>query len=343
MAGPVTRLLGVALLAMLAPALAPTLAAAQQITGAGATFPAPLYEKWAEAAQPATGVALDYQAIGSGGGQEQILNRTVDFGASDAPMDPATLAASGLLQVPTVMGAVVAIVNIPGVAINRLRLPERMLAGIYAGTVTYWDDPGIAAANPGLALPHLAITPVHRADGSGTSYVWTSYLSVISPDWRRAIGAGTAVSWPAGAGAHGNAGVAASVRDTPGAIGYVESLYARQNALITAQLRNKSGHYVAPSLAAFEAAAAQADWLGTENFAVNIINMPGAASWPVVSATFVLLPKHPDDPAQSAGVVKFFAWAYKNGAQIATSLGYVPLPPAVQDAALAAMKTQIRN
>ena len=329
------------LAAMLIALLAPLSAGAQQISGAGATFPAPLYEKWAQAAAPASGVTLNYQAIGSGGGQEQILNHTVDFGASDAPMNPDTLASAGLLQVPTVMGAVVVIVNIPGIGMNQLKLPDTVLAGIYAGTVTSWNDRDIANANPRLTLPHLAITPVHRADGSGTTYVWTSYLCDISPGWKRTVGAATSVSWPVGLGARGNAGVAASVRATPGAIGYVESTYALQNQLMTVQLRNKAGYYVSPSLAAFQAAAAQADWLTAKNFAVSIINMPGAASWPIVAATFVLMPKHPDDPAQSANVIRFFTWAYKNGADIATSLYYVPLPQAVQDAAVAAMKSQL--
>ena len=329
--------------AMLFVVLAPLAAAAQQISGAGATFPAPLYEKWAEAAAPATGVTLDYQAIGSSGGQEQILDRTVDFGASDAPLDPDRLKAADLLQVPTVMGAVVVIVNIPGIGMNQLRMPDTILAGIYFGTVTWWDDPGIAAANPGLALPHLAITPVHRADGSGTTYVWTSYLCAISPGWKSTVGAATSVSWPVGLGARGNAGVAASVGATPGAIGYVESSYALQNQLMTVQLRNRAGYYVSPSLAAFQAAAAQADWLRAKDFAVSIIDMPGAASWPIVSATFVLIPRHPDDPAQSAYVVRFFTWAYQNGAAIATSLHYIPLPRAVQDAAMATMKNQIQD
>lgn len=323
--------------------LMPCTADARQITGAGATFPAPLYLKWAEAAEPAIGVQLDYQAIGSGGGQNQILNRSVDFGASDAPMDPATLDAGDLLQVPTVVGAVLVIVNIPGLGMNELKLPDTVVADIYAGTVTNWNDPSIVAANPGVKLPSLAITPIHRADGSGTTLVWTSYLCAISPSWMRTIGAGTSVNWPAGARAIGNGGVAARVRNTPGAIGYVESTYAVQNNSVTVQLRNKSGHYVSPSIEAFQAAASQADWLGAKNFAVSIINMPGDASWPIVSATFILLPKHPQDPAASASVVKFIEWAYKNGSAIATSLHYIPLPGVVQDAALAAMTSQIND
>jgi phosphate transport system substrate-binding protein len=336
----VAVLRGLSAVLALAAAL-PLAAAAQQISGAGATFPAPLYVQWATAAAPATGLTLDYQAIGSAGGQQQILNRTVDFGASDAPVDADTLTGADLLQVPTVVGAVVVIVNIPGVGLDQMRLTGPLLAEIYVGTITSWDDPALAAVNPGLNLPHLAITPVHRADGSGTTFVWTSYLSAVSPAWKQSVGAATSVTWPVGSGAHGNAGVAGSVGGTPGAIGYVESTYALQNNLITTQLRNKAGAFVAPSLDAFTAAAAQADWLSAKNFAVSIIDMPGAASWPIVSTTFVLIPRHPDDPASSQNVEKFLAWAYENGGGIATGLHYVPLPAAVQQAALAAMRSQI--
>jgi phosphate transport system substrate-binding protein len=323
--------------------LAPLTAGAQQITGAGATFPAPLYFKWAEAAKPEIGVKLDYQAIGSSGGQNQILNRSVDFGASDAPTDPAMLDSGDLIQVPTVMGAVLVIVNIPGVGMNQLKLPDTVVADIYAGTVTKWNDQSIVTANPGVQLPSLVITPVYRADGSGTTLVWTTYLSAISPTWMRKVGAGTSVNWPVGARAVGNGGVAASVRNTPGAIGYVEGAYTVQNNLVTVQLRNKSGHYVSPSLEAYQAAASQADWLAVNDFAVSIINMPGDTSWPILSATFILLPKHPQDQAASANVVKFIEWAYKNGSAIATNLRYIPLPHAVQDAALAAMASQIEH
>lgn len=323
--------------------LTPLAAGAQQITGAGATFPAPVYAKWAEAAKAATGIELNYQAIGSGGGQNQILNRTVDFGASDAPMDPAKLESGNLLQVPTVMGAVVVIVNIPGVEMNTMKLPGELVADIYAGTISKWNDPRIVEANHGLTLPNLAIAPVYRADGSGTTYVWTSYLSAVSPDWKSKVGFATSVKWPAGAGAKGNDGIAATVRNTKGAIGYVESAYASQNKLITVQLRNKAGRYVNPTPEAFLAAAANANWRDAKNFAADIIDQPGEKSWPIVSATFVLLPKDPKDPARSANVTKFFDWAYKNGSSIATSLDYIPLPEAVQNAARSAWMSQIKG
>lgn len=337
----VTRIVAAAMAGFLS--LLPSLAGAQEITGAGATFPAPLYAKWAEAAKPATGVSLTYQAIGSGGGQNQILNRTVDFGASDAPMAEARLAAGNLLQVPTVMGAVVVIVNIPGIGANRLKLPDAVVAGIYAGKITKWNDPAIAAANDGLALPELPITPVHRADGSGTTYVWTSFLSAISPAWKSAIGAATSVTWPAGAEARGNNGVAAMVRNTTGAIGYVESVYAMRNDLVTVQLENRAGRYVSPTLASFQAAAAQADWAGARNFAASIINMPGDGSWPVVSPTFLELPKDPADATRGAAVIKWLTWCYENGDGIAIGMHYVPLPGTVKQAALAAISSGVKN
>jgi phosphate transport system substrate-binding protein len=324
-------------------ALTPVAAMAQQITGAGATFPAPVYSKWGEAAKAATGIELNYQAIGSGGGQNQILNRTVDFGASDAPMDAAKLQSGNLLQFPTVMGAVVVIVNIPGVEMNALKLSGDLVADIYNGSVSKWNDPKIVAENPGLTLPSLAIAPVYRADGSGTTFVWTSYLSAVSPDWKAKVGAATSVKWPAGAGAKGNDGIAATVRNTRGAIGYVESAYASQNKLITTQLRNKSGAFVSPTSANFTAAASSADWKNAKNFAVDIIDQPGAASWPIVSTTFILLPKDPKDTARGANVIKFFDWAYKNGSAIATSLDYIPLPEAVQNTVRAAWASEVKG
>ena len=316
-------------------------AAQNQITGAGATFPAPVYAKWGEAAKPAVGVELNYQAIGSGGGQNQITNRTVDFGASDAPMDPAKLQSANLLQFPTVMGAVVPIVNLPGMETNQVKLTGDLLAEIYLGKITKWNDPKIAAVNGGVTLPNLAIAPVYRADGSGTSFVFTSYLSAASPDWKSQVGANTSVKWPAGAGARGNDGVAGTVKNTRGAVGYVENAYATQNNLTTTQLRNKSGAFVAPTAKAFEAAAASGNWGGAQNFAVDLIDQAGATSWPIVSATFLLVPKDPKDPARAANVLKWVDWAYNNGGPVATQLEYIPLPKAVQDSVRAAWRSSI--
>ena len=318
-------------------------AQAQQITGAGATFPAPVYSKWAEAAKPVIGVELNYQAIGSGGGQNQILNRTVDFGASDAPMDAAKLASGNILQFPAVMGAVVVIVNIPGIEMDTMKIPGELLADIYAGTISKWNDPKLVEANRGVTLPNLAIAPVYRADGSGTSFVYTSYLSAVSADWKSKVGAATSVKWPAGAGAKGNDGVAATVRNTKGAIGYVENAFATQNKLITVQLRNKAGKFVKPTAAAFTAAASAGNWRDAKNFAVDLIDQAGDASWPIVSATFILLPKDPKDPARSANVMKFFDWAFKNGTATATALEYIPLPTTVQDAVRSAWHAEIIN
>lgn len=318
-------------------------AAAQQITGAGATFPAPVYTKWGEAAKAAVGVELNYQAIGSGGGQNQIVNRTVDFGASDAPVDADKLTQNRLLQFPTVMGAVVPIVNIPGVEANKLKLTGDLLAAIFAGEITKWNDPKIAELNRDLKLPSTSIAPVHRADASGTSFVFTSYLSAVSATWKDKVGANTSVNWPAGAGARGNDGVAATVHNTRGGIGYVENAYATQNKLVTAQLRNKAGQFVTPTMASFEAAASSADWAGAKNYAVNLIDQGGAQSWPIVSATFILLPTDPKDPARSAAVIKFFDWAYKSGADVAKSLEYIPLPQQVEDSVRQAWSTQVKT
>ena len=317
--------------------------AAQQITGAGATFPAPVYAKWGEAAKAAIGIELNYQAIGSGGGQNQILNRTVDFGASDAPMDPAKLASGNLLQFPSVMGAVVPIVNLPGIAADAVKLTGPLLADIYAGKITKWNDPKLIEINKGLALPNLAIAPVYRADGSGTTFVFTSYLSAVSADWKAAVGANSSVKWPAGNGAKGNDGIAATVKQVRGAIGYVENAYATQNKLTTTQLKNKDGAFVKPTMAAFTEAAARGDWKNAQNYAVNLIDTAGATAWPIVSATFILLPKDAKEPARSANVITFFDWAYKNGGKIAGGLDYIPLPAAVQDAVRASWKSDIKG
>lgn len=317
--------------------------AQQQITGAGATFPAPVYTKWGEAAKAAIGIQLNYQAIGSGGGQNQILNRTVDFGASDAPMDPAKLQSGNLLQFPTVMGAVVAIVNIPGVEIDKMRLTGEVLANIYLGKITKWNDAALEKLNPGLKLPNLAIAPVYRADGSGTSFVYTSYLSAVSPEWKDKVGAATSVSWPAGSGAKGNDGVAATVHNTRGGVGYVENAYATQNKLVTTQLQNKAGNFVSPTNKSFMAAASAGDWTHAQNYAVSLINLPGESAWPIVSPTFIELPKNPTDATHSANVIKFFDWAYKNGGAVAEQLEYIPLPAAVQTAVRASWKADVKG
>lgn len=313
-------------------ALCVTEASAQQITGAGATFPAPIYAKWGEAAKAATGLELNYQAIGSGGGLTQITNRTVDFGASDAPMNAERMEKANVLQFPSVMGAVVVIVNLPGVASNQLRLDGPMVADIYHGKITKWNDPRIQEMNRGVTLPNRAIAPVYRADGSGTTFVFASYLSAVDPTWRTKVGAATSVKWPTGQGARGNDGVAATVQNTPGGFGYVEYTYAKQNNLATTLLRNKAGAYVAPTMETFQAAASNADWAGAKHFAVDLIDQHGDKSWPIVSATFILLPKDPKEPARSANVMKFFDWAYNSGDQLANGLDYVPLPAAVKAA-----------
>jgi phosphate transport system substrate-binding protein len=308
------------------------IAQAQSITGAGSTFAAPIYAKWGDAAQSDTKIALNYQAIGSGAGQTQIFNRTVDFGASDAPVTAEKLAQHDLLQFPTVMGGVVVIVNIPGVAANALKLDGPTLADIYLGKITEWNDPAIKALNPGMKLPKLDIAPVYRADGSGTTYVFTDYLSMVSPQWAKDVGKATSVRWPAGSGAKGSDGVAATVKNIRGGIGYDESAYAANNKLTTTLLKNKDGNFVAPTMTAYRASAKSADWTSAKNFAVDLNNEPGAASWPIESATFVLLPLNPKSKTQSDAVMKFFDWGFSHGDAIALQLKYVPLPADVQAA-----------
>ena len=335
-----TSLLGAAVASLAL--LAGTAASAQQITGAGATFPAPVYSKWGEAAKAASGIQLNYQAIGSGGGINQITNRTVDFGASDAPLASDRLASGNLVQVPTVIGGVVPIVNIPGVADDALKLTGEILADIYLGKITKWNDPIIVELNRGLALPNLAIAPAYRADGSGTTFVFTSYLSAVSPEWKEKVGAATSVKWVAGNGARGNDGVAATVRQVRGGIGYVESAFATQNKLSATQLRNRAGVFIAPSLESFAAAAENGDWSANPNFAVSLIDTQGASSWPIVSATFILIPKDAKDETRTASVMKFFDWAYTNGDKTARDLEYVPLPQKVKDAVRATWKAQLK-
>ena len=313
-------------------------AQAQSITGAGSTFAAPIYGKWGEAAATAAGIQLNYQAVGSGAGINQVNNRTVDFGASDMPVKADALAEHKLMQFPTVIGGVDVIVNLPGIKPNELKLTGPLLADIYLGKIVKWNDKAIAAVNPGLKLPGTAIATVHRADGSGTTFVFTDYLSTQSPEWKEKVGASTSVSWPTGAGAKGSDGVAATVRQIPGGIGYDESAYAEQNHLTTTMMRNADGKFVAPTMEAFAAAAANADWSKVQNFAIDLNDQKGAESWPIESATFVLLPTDPKDEKQSAAVKKFFEWGFAHGNDIASKLLYIPLPAKVQDAIRTAWK-----
>jgi phosphate transport system substrate-binding protein len=319
----------------------PFAAHAQQITGAGSSFAAPIYGKWGEAAGAATGIKLNYQAVGSGAGINQINNRTVDFGASDMPVAADQLTLHKLMQFPTVIGGVDIIVNIPGVKPNELKLTGPILADIYLGKIAKWNDKAIADLNPTLKLPSTAIASVHRADGSGTTFVFTDYLGMQSPDWKSKVGSSTSVSWPGGAGAKGSDGVAGTVRQIQGGIGYVESAYAEQNHLTTTLMKNQAGKFVAPTMASFAAAAASADWTKVQNFAIDLNDQAGAESWPIESATFVLLPTDPKDVAQSVAVKKFFDWGFAHGSDIATQLLYIPLPTSVQTAIRAAWQKEV--
>ena len=314
-------------------------AQAAQITGAGASFPNPIYQKWAEAAVSAINIRLNYQSVGSGAGINQIRNRTVDFGATDAPLNQQQLTEGNLMQFPTVMGSVVPIINVPGVEPNALKLTGEQLADIFLGKITRWNDPRLVEANRGVNLPSLAIAPVYRADGSGTTFVFTSYLSAVSPEWRERVGAATSVRWPVGNGARGNEGVAGGVRNTRGGIGYVENAYAQVNRLTTTQLRNKAGNFVSPTHESFVAAAANADW-SVPGFAANIIDQHGATSWPIVSPTWILIPTNPTDTTRSANVRRFFDWAFTHGDAMAQELEYIPLPQATKDAVRAAWNRQ---
>ena len=314
-----------------------------QITGAGSTFGAPLYVKWGEASAKQTGITLNYQAIGSGAGINQINNRTVDFGASDMPLTGDALKSHNEMQFPTAIGGVDIIVNIPGIQANQLKLTGEVLADIYLGKITKWNDKQITALNPGVKLPNTAIAPVYRADGSGTTFVFTDYLSMLSPAWKSQVGASTSVKWAAGAGAKGSDGVAGTVKNIRGGIGYVESAYAAQNHLVTTLLKNHDGQFVAPTMETFSAAATSADWSKVENFAVDLNDQPGAQSWPIESATFIILPRDAKNPAQTQAVTKFFDWGFTNGDQIATQLLYVTLPGKVKDAIRTAWKSDIRS
>jgi phosphate transport system substrate-binding protein len=317
----------------LAVAAASTLLAAtafaQDVTGAGATFPAPLYAKWADAYNKATGQKINYQSVGSGAGMRQIRGKTVDFGASDVPLTDADLAKDGLIQFPTVIGGVVPVVNVRGIGPGQLKLSGQVLGDIYLGKVTKWNDPAITALNPGLPLPDTAIAPVRRADGSGTTFIFTNYLSKVNAEWKSKVGEAPAVNWPTGAGGKGNEGVAAFVQRLPNSIGYVEYSYARTNKMAHVQLRNLAGNFVNPDDSSFKAAAAGAEW--SKSFYQILTEQPGAGSWPITGATFILMHAKQDKPAQGSASLKFFEWAFNGGDGMATELEYVPLPPAVKD------------
>ncbi len=300
-----------------------------EISGAGATFPYPVYAKWAEAYAAKTGVKMNYQSIGSGGGIKQIKAKTVDFGASDAPLKPAELDKAGLMQFPMVMGGVVPVVNVPGVQPGNLKLSGAVLAEIFLGEIKQWDDPRIGTLNPGVKLPHSAITVVHRADGSGTTWIFTNYLSKVSRGWSSKVGNNKSVAWPVGVGGKGNEGVASYVGRIKGAIGYVEYAYALQNHMSYAQLRNQAGQFVSPTSATFQAAAANADWGHAPGFYMVLTDQPGEQSWPITGATFILVYKTQAKPATGAAVLNFFDWAYHNGDGMAQQLDYVPMPASV--------------
>ena len=305
-------------------------ALAQDVTGAGASFPAPLYAKWASDYAKATGSKINYQSVGSGAGIKQIDAKTVDFGASDMPLKDEDLAAKGQLQFPTVIGGVIPVVNIPGIAAGQLKLTGAVLANIYLGKVTKWTDPSIVALNPGVKLPDAEIAPVRRADGSGTTFLFTNFLSKVSPEWKEKVGDGTAVNWPTGAGGKGNEGVAAFVGRLPNAIGYVEYAYVKQNKMTYVLLQNHDGKYVQPDDVAFKAAAAGADW--NKSFYQVLTNQPGKDAWPITGATFILMHKVQDKPVNGSAVLKFFSWAYANGDKMADDLDYVPMPASVKAA-----------
>jgi phosphate transport system substrate-binding protein len=315
-----------ALIAGLALAATGFAAAAANITGAGATFPYPIYAKWAEAYKAKTGTAMNYQSIGSGGGLAQIKARTVDFGASDMPLKPEELGAAGLVQFPAIIGGIVPIVNLEGVAPGTLRLTGPVLADIYLGKVRTWNDQAIAELNPGLKLPASAVAVVHRSDGSGTTFNFTDYLAKVSPDWKAKVGSSTAVAWPTGVGGKGNEGVAAYVQRIKGAIGYVEFAYAKRNNQAHALVRNREGAYPVPGTASFQAAAAHADWASSPGYYRIITDSPGADSWPIAATSFIVLHARQDKPERAAEVLMFFDWAFRHGQPMAEALDYVALP-----------------
>ncbi|MBX3671666.1 MAG: phosphate ABC transporter substrate-binding protein PstS [Burkholderiales bacterium] len=321
------RFLATAAFAAALAASAPALAA--DITGAGATFPYPIYAKWADAYKKATGTGMNYQSIGSGGGIKQITAKTVNFGASDMPMKVEDLEKNGLMQFPAIMGGVVPVYNLKGIKAGEIRFTGELLANIYLGKVKKWNDAAIAGLNPGVKLPDDNITVVHRSDGSGTTFLWTNYLSKVSADWKGAVGEGTSVKWPAGVGGKGNEGVASYVQKINGALGYVEYAYAKQNKLTAGMMRNKAGKFVLPDDNSFKAAAAGAEWTKTPGMGVVLTEQPGDGSWPVTGASFILIHKAQDKPAAGREVLRFFEWSFANGQKMADELDYVPMPEPV--------------
>jgi phosphate transport system substrate-binding protein len=318
-------------------------AMAADLSGAGSTFIYPVFAKWADTYKKNTGVGLNYQSIGSGGGIKQVIAKTVTFGATDKPMSDADLEKNGLVQFPMVMGGIVPIVNLSGVKPGELVLDGATLAQIYLGAITSWDDAAIKALNPNLTLPSTAIAVVHRSDGSGTTFNFTDYLVKLSPDWKDKVGSDTAVEWPTGVGAKGSEGVANTVKQTDGGIGYVEYAYAKQNNLSYSKMVNAAGKVVEPSLESFGAAASNADFKGAKNFSVIITNEPGDATWPIAASTWVLIHKAPDDAAATGEALKFFAWAYKDGKDTAKALDYVSIPDSVVELIKDSWKTNIQT
>ena len=304
-------------------------ASAGDITGAGSTFVYPLLAKWADVYRKDTGVGLNYQSIGSGGGIKQITAKTVTFGATDKPLMPDDIAKNSFVQFPVINGAVVPIMNLPGIKPGEVTLDGPTIAQIFLGNIAKWNDPVIAKLNPGVNLPDTAIAVVHRSDGSGTTFIWTNYLSKVSPEWKSKVGEDTAVEWPVGIGAKGSEGVSNNTAQTVGSLGYVEYAYAKQNNLTYAKMVNHAGKVVAPTAEAFQAAAASADWTSAPNFRVILTDAAGEKAWPVAGSTFILMETVPQDPVSSSEVLKFFAWGYKNGQQMAADLDYVPMPPSV--------------
>ena len=316
---------------------------ATDITGAGSTFIYPIAAKWADAYKTHTGIGLNYQSIGSGGGIKQIEAKTVDFGASDMPMKMEDLEANGLMQFPAINGGVVPVINMEGIEAGTLKLDGTVLADIYLGKITKWNDPAIVALNKDIKLPDADITVVHRSDGSGTSFIFTNYLSKISADWKSSVGEGTAVSWKVGTGGKGNEGVASYVQRIKGSIGYVEYAYALQNKMNHVQMKNHDGHFVQPNIGSFKSAAAGAHWDKAPGFYEILTDEPGKDSWPITGSTFVLMHKTQDKPENAREVLKFFDWSYKNGVKMAESLDYVPMPESVVKLIEAAWKAQIKD